>query len=67
MIPKGAEYWKSKDGNEYASRSIRFMKPCEGQIRALFSERMGRFPAEDELSVIVGSVEQTKKFFKAFA
>ena len=23
VIPKGAEYWKSKDGNEYASRSIR--------------------------------------------
>jgi hypothetical protein len=33
----------------------------------LFSERMGRFPAEDELSVIVNSIEQTKKFFKTFA
>lgn len=67
VIPKGTEYWKSKDGEEYASRSIRFVKPCEKQIYALFSERMGRFPAEDELSVIVGSIEQTKKFFKTFA
>lgn len=67
VIPKGTKYWKSKDGNEYASSSIRFVKPCEKQIRALFSERMGRFPTEDELSEIVGSIEQTKKFFKTFA
>ena len=67
VIPKGTKYWKSKFGNEYASRHIRFVKPCEEQIRTLFAERMGRFPEEDELSVIVGSIEQTKKFFKAFA
>ena len=67
VIPKGTKYWKSNNGKEYASSSIRFVKPCEKQIYALFSERMGRFPAEDELSVIVGSIEQTKKFFKTFA
>lgn len=67
VIPKGTKCWKSIDGKTYASSYIRFIKPCEEQIRALFSERMGRFPVEDELSVIVGSIEQTKKFFKAFA
>lgn len=67
VIPKGTKYWKSKDGDEYASSNIRFVKPCEKQIRALFSERMGRFPAEDELSVIVDSIGQTKKFFKNLA
>jgi hypothetical protein len=69
VIPKGTKYWKSKNGNEYASSSIRFVKPCEKQIYALFSEVMGRFPAEHELSLsdIVGSLERTKEFFKNLA
>jgi hypothetical protein len=35
----------------------------------LYADCIGgaRFPTEDELSVIVGSIEQTKKFFKMFA
>ena len=68
VIPKGAEYWKSKDGNEYASRSIRFVKPCEDQIRALYADCIGgaRFPTEEELSDIAGSIKRTKEFFKKF-
>ena len=69
VIPKGTKYWKSEDGEEYASRSIRFVKPCEGQIRALYADCIGgaRLPTEEELSGIVGSLERTKEFFKKFA
>ena len=67
VIPKGTKYWKSKDRDEYASRSIRFVKPCEEQIRALFSFANGRFPTKEELSEIVGSIGKAKEFFKKFA
>lgn len=69
VIPKGTKYWKSEDGEEYASRSIRFIKPCEEQIRALYADYIGgrRFPTEEELSDIVGSIKRTKEFFKKLA
>lgn len=69
VIPKGTKFWKSKDGEEYASRSIRFVKPCEEQIRALYADCIGgaRCPTEDELSDIVGSIKNTKGFFKNLA
>lgn len=69
VIPKGTKYWKSKDGEEYASRYIRFVKPCEDQIRALYADCIGgaRCPTEDELSDIVGSIKNTKEFFKNLA
>lgn len=67
VIPKGTKYWKSQNGDEYASRSIRFVKLCDKQICCLFSFANGRFPTEEELSEIVGSIGKAKKFFKAFA
>lgn len=66
VIPKGTKFWKSNDGEEYASRSIRFVKLYEDQIRALYADCFGgaRCPTEDELSDIVGSIKRTKEFFK---
>ena len=69
VIPRGTKFWKSNDGEEFASRSIRFVKPLEEQIRALYADCIGgaRCPTEEELSDIVGSLERTKEFFKKFA
>ena len=69
VIPKGTEYWKSKNGEEYASSCIRFVKPCEEQIRVSYADCIGgaRCPTEDELSDIVGSIKNTKEFFKNLA
>lgn len=69
VIPNGTKYWKSEDGHEYASSYIRFVKPCEEQIRAFYADCIGgsRCPTEYELSDIVGSLERTKRFFKNLA
>lgn len=42
VIPKGTKYWKSQDGVEYASRSIRFVKPLDGQISVLYADCIGK-------------------------